>query len=58
MRGYRNVAAVDIDGVAEVVIKVAELLVDFPNVLEIDINPLLATPAGCTALDARIRVAA
>jgi acetyltransferase len=57
MRGYRNVAAVDIDGVAEVVIKVAELLVDFPNVLEIDINPLLATPAGCTALDARIRVA-
>jgi acetyltransferase len=40
-----------------VVIKVAELLVDFPNVLEIDINPLLATPAGCTALDARIRIA-
>jgi acetyltransferase len=57
MRGYRNVAAVDIDAVADVVIKVAELLVDFPHVLEIDINPLLATPAGCTALDARIRVA-
>ena len=57
MRGYRNVAAVDIDAVAEVVVKVAQLLEDFPCVLEIDINPLLATPGGCIALDARIRIA-
>jgi acetyltransferase len=57
MRGYRNVAAVDIDAVADVVVRVAQLLADFPSVLELDINPLLATPAGCTALDARIRIA-
>jgi len=57
MIGFRNVAAVDVEAVADVIVKVSQLLADFPVVLEIDINPLLASPAGCTALDARIRAA-
>lgn len=57
MLGYRGVAAVDIDAVANVIVRVAQLVAEFPAVLEIDINPLLATPAGCSALDVRIKVA-
>ncbi len=55
MLGYRNVAAVDVDAVARVIVKVSRLLRDFPAVLELDINPLLATSTGCSALDVRIR---
>jgi acetyltransferase len=58
MLGYRNVAAVDVDAVGRVIVKVSNLLRDFPQVLEIDINPLLATSAGCSAVDVRIRAAA
>ena len=57
MRGYRNVPAVDVDAVVNVVVRVSRLLAAFPEVLEMDINPLFATPSGCTALDARIRIA-
>lgn len=57
MLGYRNVAAVDVGAVAQVIVEVAQLVTDFPEVLEIDVNPLLATPAGCSVLDVRIRAA-
>jgi acetyltransferase len=57
MYGYRNVPAVDIDAVADVIVRVARLLADFPEILEMDINPLFATPTGCSVLDARIKIA-
>jgi len=57
MLGYGNVAAVNVEAVARVIVEVSQLLAEFPQVLEIDINPLLATPAGCSAVDVRIRAA-
>ncbi len=57
MLGYRNVAAVNVEAVARVIVGVSQLLAEFREVLEIDINPLLATPAGCFAMDVRIRAA-
>lgn len=57
MRGYRNCPPVDHDAVCAVLIRIASLLADLPEVVELDINPLLADHAGCTALDARMAIA-
>ena len=58
MRGFRNVPPVAIDAVALVLMRISQLVVDCPRVAELEINPLLASAAGCVALDARIRVGA
>jgi acetyltransferase len=38
-------------------VRISQLIVDNPEVVELDINPLLLDEAGAIALDARIRVA-
>jgi len=58
LRGYARAEAVDLDGIALVLIRIAQLAVDIPHVMELDINPLLADDYGVVALDARIRIAA
>jgi acetyltransferase len=54
LRGFRGRPPVDIDRLIEVLIRFSYLVADFPEILEIDVNPLLATPSDCTALDARV----
>ena len=54
--GYRDRPAADLDAVALVLLKVAQLVADLAEVTELDINPL-ADRHGVVALDARIRVA-
>lgn len=54
--GYRDKPAVNIDGIALTLIKVAQLIMDHPAIMELDINPLLVDEYGVIALDARIRV--
>jgi acetyltransferase len=56
LRGYRDRPPADLDAIAVTLIKVAQLVVDFAEVAELDINPLLADEDGVIALDARIRV--
>ena len=36
--------------------RLARLAVDFPEVAELDLNPVLAFPRSCVAVDARIRL--
>jgi acetyltransferase len=57
LQGYRGQPAVNLEAVALTLIKVSQLVIDFPELQEIDINPLLADEYGVIALDARIRVA-
>jgi acetyltransferase len=54
--GYRNVPAARRDEVARVLVRLSQLAADIPEILEIDINPLLADDAGVVALDARISI--
>jgi len=54
MKGYRGEKPVDIDAVSEVIRRVALLAVDFPEIMEIDINPIFAYEQGLAALDVKI----
>jgi acetyltransferase len=54
--GYRNVPAARRDLVAQVLVRLSQLAADMPEILEIDINPLLADDTGVLALDARISI--
>lgn len=57
LKGYRGIPGVDLEAVALVLIKVAQLVCDFAEIMELDINPMLAGPEGVMALDARLRIA-
>ncbi len=57
LRGYRDRPPVDLDAIVLCLMQVAQLATDFAEVLELDINPLLADDEGVLALDARIRIA-
>jgi acetyltransferase len=56
LRAYRDVPAVKQDAVAMVLVKLAQMAADIPEIRELDINPLLADEAGVLAVDARIVV--
>ncbi|NNG03441.1 MAG: GNAT family N-acetyltransferase, partial [Inquilinus sp.] len=56
LRGYRAQPAADIDAIALTLIKLSKLVVQCRDLVELDINPLLASESGVLALDARIRV--
>ncbi|MET9230105.1 GNAT family N-acetyltransferase [Lentzea sp. NPDC003310] len=47
----------DEDAVRDVLLRVAELAGALPEVVELDLNPLVLTGQGCLAVDARVRVA-
>jgi acetyltransferase len=57
LKAYRDVPAVDEDAVALVLVKLAQLAADIPEIREVDLNPLLADESGLIAVDARIAVA-
>jgi acetyltransferase len=57
LRGVRGEPPVDRAALAEVIVRFARLGVDVPDLAEIELNPLIATPAGAIAVDARARLA-
>ncbi|MCA1242544.1 GNAT family N-acetyltransferase [Stappia stellulata] len=57
LSGFRNLPAADMDAIALTLVKLAQIAVDLPEILELDINPLVADRFGVCALDARIAVA-
>src|SRR5262249_8707133 len=56
LAAYRNLAAADVDAVCRTLIQVCHLIIDIPEIVEMDINRLVADSAGVIVLDARIRV--
>jgi acetyltransferase len=58
LAGYRNEPACDIEAVASVLDALSAMIVDLPDIVELDINPLLVDENGVMALDARIRITA
>jgi acetyltransferase len=56
LSGYRGVPGVDLADIAGTLVKVSQLICDFAEIVELDVNPLLCDPQGVLALDARLRV--
>ena len=56
LAGFRNVPAANVDAIALSLVKLSQMASDLPELVEIDINPLLADAHGIMALDARIRL--
>jgi acetyltransferase len=59
LQGARGHKRSDIEAVVDTLLRVSQLLVDFPEIKELDINPLRVfhEAEGCRALDARMIVA-
>jgi acetyltransferase len=56
LRGYRGRPGVNIDRLIEILMRFSYLVADYPEIREIDVNPLLVTPTDAIALDARVIV--
>jgi acetate---CoA ligase (ADP-forming) len=56
--GFRGAPAADATALRDLVTRLGRLAEDFPEVCELDLNPVLAGPDGCVAVDSRIRVRA
>jgi acetyltransferase len=54
LRGVRGRPPVDLDALTSLLVRFGDLVADQRRIREIEINPLLATPAGVVALDARV----
>lgn len=54
--GFRGKPAADADALADLLLRLSRLADDLPEVVELDLNPILAGPDGCVAVDWRIRV--
>jgi acetate---CoA ligase (ADP-forming) len=56
VRGFRGAPAADAAALADLVLRLARLGDELPEVAELDLNPVLALPEGCVIVDARVRV--
>jgi acetyltransferase len=57
LQGFRTHQAVDLEAICLTLIQISHLVQDFPEIVELDINPLLADQNGVLALDARMKIA-
>jgi acetyl coenzyme A synthetase (ADP forming)-like protein len=56
LRGVRGAEAIDAEALGEVIERVSALVTDFPEISEVDLNPVFATASSATAADVRILV--
>jgi acetyl coenzyme A synthetase (ADP forming)-like protein len=54
--GHRGAPPCDVRAVEDVLLRVARLADEVPQLLEMDLNPLIASPHGAVAVDVRIRL--
>ena len=59
LEGYRGHPPADITAIEDLLLRVARLVEEVPEIGELDLNPVIALPPGqgCLIVDARIRVA-
>jgi acetyltransferase len=55
LNGFRGAPLADVDAVVDAIVRLGQLTLDFPQISEIEINPLLVLPKGqgALALDGR-----
>jgi acetate---CoA ligase (ADP-forming) len=55
--GFRGTPPADEQALVDLLLRLSALAEDLPQVVELDLNPVLALPDRCVAVDARVRVA-
>ncbi|HET8823328.1 MAG TPA: GNAT family N-acetyltransferase [Thermoleophilaceae bacterium] len=55
--GFRGTPPADEAALVDLLLRLSVLADDLPELAELDLNPVLALPTGCLAVDARVRVA-
>jgi len=55
--GFRGTPAADAPALVDLLHRLSLLAEDLPEVAELDLNPVIALPTGCVAVDARVRLA-
>jgi acetate---CoA ligase (ADP-forming) len=55
--GYRGTPAADAGALVDVLHRLSRLAEDVPEVAELDLNPVIALPDRCVAVDTRVRLA-
>ncbi|MBM4284120.1 MAG: GNAT family N-acetyltransferase [Deltaproteobacteria bacterium] len=56
LQGYRNIPPANLDELAGILVRLSQLVTDFPEIVELDINPLLISNGRPVCVDARIRL--
>jgi acetyl coenzyme A synthetase (ADP forming)-like protein len=56
LRGARGEEAADVEAVIDTLLRVSALVTDFPQIVELDINPLVVAKRGCGAVAADVRI--
>ena len=56
LSGFRGEKAVDQEGLGEILLRVSQLVTEFPMIKELDLNPIIAYEDRVIVVDARIRI--
>jgi acetyl coenzyme A synthetase (ADP forming)-like protein len=54
--GFRGAPRVDVAALEDVVVRIGWLAANHPEIAELDLNPVVVSPTGAVAVDARVRV--
>jgi acyl-CoA synthetase (NDP forming) len=54
LNGYRNTLPADLDALAAILCSVSHIIMENPEIKELDLNPIMAYPKGAKTVDARI----
>jgi acetyl coenzyme A synthetase (ADP forming)-like protein len=54
--GYRGAPPADVAGLEDLLLRVARMAEEVPQLAEMDLNPVIVSAAGCLVVDARMRL--
>jgi acetyl-CoA synthetase (ADP-forming) len=54
LKGYRGMPPVDIEAIAQILVATSRLVMDYPEINELDLNPIIVYENGAKTVDARI----
>jgi acyl-CoA synthetase (NDP forming) len=54
LTGYRNISPADLNAIISILLNTSKLVMDYPEIKELDLNPIMAYEKGAKTVDARI----
>ncbi|MDN5894365.1 MAG: GNAT family N-acetyltransferase [Nocardioides sp.] len=55
--GFRGTRRVDVGALEQLIVSLGALATDVPEIAELDLNPVVVTPSGCSLVDVKVRLA-